>query len=271
MTVLIIAAIVLVLVIAIPIGITESKKSSSSSTGAGGATNSSKPANSELQGMSESDVPKWAQQTYYDPFTWYDTTDFNVTVTNEKVGGLPVMGLNSSWDDSTRANANAPPLNSKWSYGTNQIRGVNLGGWLSIEPFITPSLFEQYKTSDGVVDEWTLCKTLGASQAKTTLEQHYSSFVSESTFQDIQAAGFDHVRIPFSYWAVTTYNGDPYVAQVSWRYLLRAIEWARKYGLRINLDLHAVPGSQNGWNHSGRQGSIGWLNGTDGALSLIHI
>lgn len=31
-------------------------------------------------------------------------------------------------------------------------------------------------------------------------------------------------------------------------YFLKAIEWARKYGLRINLDLHAVPGSQNGWS-----------------------
>jgi len=31
-------------------------------------------------------------------------------------------------------------------------------------------------------------------------------------------------------------------------YFLKAIEWSRKYGLRINLDLHAVPGSQNGWS-----------------------
>ena len=29
--------------------------------------------------------------------------------------------------------------------------------------------------------------------------------------------------------------------------VFRAISWARKYGLRIYLDLHAVPGSQNGW------------------------
>lgn len=47
-------------------------------------------------------------------------------------------------------------------------------------------------------------------------------------------------------------------------YFLKAIQWARKYGLRINLDLHAVPGSQNGWNHSGRLGTIGFLNGPMG-------
>jgi glucan 1,3-beta-glucosidase len=66
---------------------------------------------------------------------------------------------------------------------------------------------------------------------------------------------------------------DPYVAQVGWRYLLRAIEYCREFGLRVNIVLHAAPGSQNGWNHryssspsyinmlSGRQGVIGFLNG----------
>ena len=48
------------------------------------------------------------------------------------------------------------------------------------------------------------------------------------------------------------------------RYFLKAIQWARKYGIRINLDLHALPGSQNGWNHSGRFGTINFLNGPMG-------
>lgn len=48
------------------------------------------------------------------------------------------------------------------------------------------------------------------------------------------------------------------------RYFLKAVAWARKYGLRINLDLHALPGSQNGWNHSGRLGTINVLYGPMG-------
>ena len=47
-------------------------------------------------------------------------------------------------------------------------------------------------------------------------------------------------------------------------YFLKAVQWARKYGLRINLDLHALPGSQNGWNHSGRLGNINVLYGPMG-------
>ena len=201
-----------------------------------------------------------------DPFTWYETEGFNLTFTNETVGGLYIMGLNSSWDDSSRPNDGVPPLNEPFPYGSRPIRGVNLGGWLSIEPWIVPSLFDKYSSADGVVDEWTLSQKLGSSAA-TTIEKHYATFISESDFAEIAEAGLDHVRIQYSYWSVKTYDGDPYVAKISWRYLLRAIEYCRKYGLRIKLDMHGVPGSQNGWQHSGHQGLIGWLNGTDGDLN----
>jgi glucan 1,3-beta-glucosidase len=192
--------------------------------------------------------------------------DLNVTYTDATVGGLSIMGLNSTWDDSVQANPGVPPLNQPFGYGTTPIRGMNVGGWLSIEPFITPSFFSKWSQKDGVIDEYTLTQQL-AGNAAMTIEPHYSSFITKDAFSEIRAAGFDHVRISFSYWAVTTYSGDPYIAKISWRYLLRGIEYARQNGLRVNLDLHGLPGSQNGWNHSGRQGDVGWLNGPDGDLN----
>ncbi|MCJ1377465.1 hypothetical protein MMC17_000560 [Xylographa soralifera] len=266
---IVIGFIVLLLIILIPVGVlVVGKQNGASDPAPAGSAATGTPNNSNLNGTSENDIPEAAKGSYLDPFTWYDTQDFNVTYTNETVGGLPIMGLNSIWNDSTQANQYVPPLNQKFNYGQMPIRGVNIGGWLSLEPFITPSLFSSYDSDLGIVDEYTLSQHLGAAGAAQTIEKHYSNFVNEQTFADIQAAGFDHVRIPYSYWAVTTYPGDPYVPKISWRYLLRGIEYARKYGLRVNLDLHAVPGSQNGWNHSGRQGAIGWINGTDGSLNL---
>jgi glucan 1,3-beta-glucosidase len=85
------------------------------------------------------------------------------------------------------------------------------------------------------------------------------------------------VRIPIGWWAIETREGEPFLAKTSWTYFLKAVEWARKYGIRINLDLHAVPGSQNGWNHSGRLGTTNFLNGPMGyanaqrALDYIRI
>ncbi|TVY85324.1 putative glucan 1,3-beta-glucosidase D [Lachnellula suecica] len=258
---IILVIVIIIIVVAVVVSKKNSGKSSISTSSS--TLSAGKPANSNLAGISESSIPAAAKGTDLDPFSWYDTYDFNVTYTNDTVGDLPIMGLNSTWDDSQSPNSNVPAISSSWgSYADRPARGVNLGGWLSLEPFITPSLF----TGSGVIDEWTLTSSLG-SNAQSTLEKHYDTFVTEQTFIDIADAGLDHVRIPFSYWAVVTYDGDPYVYRTSWRYLLRGIEWARKHGLRINLDVHGLPGSQNGWNHSGRQGTIGWLNGTDGTTN----
>lgn len=38
----------------------------------------------------------------------------------------------------------------KFSFGQEKVRGVNLGGWLLLEPWITPSIFEA--TPENVVD-----------------------------------------------------------------------------------------------------------------------
>ncbi|KAJ2970615.1 hypothetical protein NQ176_g8107 [Zarea fungicola] len=249
---------ILIIIIAVAVAVSQKKKGGG---GGGGGNNTS--SSSSLDGQDPNSIPAKWKNTYLDPWTWATTADFNVTFTDEMVGNLPVMGLYSNWDDSAQANPNVPALNKAWGkYTSLPARGVNLGGWLSLEPWITPSLFN-YNLNMGIVDEWTLVTYLGSSAA-STLEKHYSTFVTEDTFKSIAAAGLDHVRIPFSYWAVEVYDADPYIFRTSWRYLLRGIEWARKYGLRINLDLHGLPGSQNGWNHSGRWGAIGWLNGTNG-------
>ncbi|CAK7262820.1 hypothetical protein SEPCBS119000_000179 [Sporothrix epigloea] len=255
---------ILIVIIAV-IAVVVSKKHNGSTGGS--SSNSTTSSSTGLGSISPSSIPSGAP-SYLNPYDWVSVTDFNLTYTNETVGGLPIMGLNTSYDDSRAANAKTAPLNKPWgSYTTTPARGVNLGGWLSIEPFITPSLFN-YNSRLGIVDEYTMCSYLGPANCASTLENHYATFVTESTFAEIAAAGLDHVRIPFSYWAVEVYDGDPYLFRTSWRYLLRGIEWARKHGLRVNLDLHGLPGSQNGWNHSGRQGLIGWMNGTDGDLNV---
>ncbi|PSR94059.1 hypothetical protein PHLCEN_2v4487 [Hermanssonia centrifuga] len=96
------------------------------------------------------------------------------------------------------------------------------------------------------------------------LEDHYKTFITEQDFAQIAAAGLNWVRIPLPYWAIEVRDDEPFLAKTCWTYFLKAIQWARKYGIRINLDLHALPGSQNGWNHSGRLGTINMLNGPMG-------
>lgn len=68
-------------------------------------------------------------------------------------------------------------------------------------------------------------------------------------FQKISKAGFNVVRIPVGYWAFLEIEIE-YVSGAA-PYLDKAIEWARESGLKVIIDLHGAPGSQNGFDHSG--------------------
>lgn len=56
----------------------------------------------------------------------------------------------------------------------------------------------------------------------------------------IAAAGLTWVRIPIGYWAIEVWEGEPYPADITWPYIVQALQWARKYGIRVNFDLHSV-------------------------------
>ncbi|KAI9758610.1 MAG: hypothetical protein M4579_002986 [Chaenotheca gracillima] len=147
-----------------------------------------------------------------------------------------------------------------FDYNNDKVRGVNLGGWFVLEPWITPSIFQQWENGGGVVDEYTYTKTLGASEAKSRLSSHWNSWITQDDFNQIAKAGLNHVRIPIGYWALAPRQQDPYV-QGQLTVLDKAIGWARDAGLKVMLDLHGAPGSQNGFDNSGKNGSVLWQSG----------
>ncbi|KAF8205271.1 glycoside hydrolase superfamily [Mycena galopus ATCC 62051] len=190
----------------------------------------------------------------------------NFTYTNP-FGGQWYWDANDPFNNGARPQSWSPALNETFTIGEDKIRGVNIGGWLVTEPFIVPSLYQTVQASAAaaagnitVIDEWTLLQA-GGQQA---LEDHYNTFITEQDFMQIAAAGLNFVRIPIAYWAIEVLEGEGFLGNVSWTYFLKAIQWARKYGLRINIDLHCLPGSQNGWNHSGRLGTYNVLFGPMG-------
>jgi glucan 1,3-beta-glucosidase len=134
--------------------------------------------------------------------------------------------------------------------------------------FITPSIFESHSSPEyPVVDEWTLCEKVGQQACADVLRPHWDSFVSLNDFWKIKNAGFNVVRIPVGYWSYVEPWG-PY-AQGAASYLERAVDWARQTGLKVVIDLHGAPKSQNGFDHSGRKaGSPGW--GDADSLGYTH-
>ncbi|KAJ7463501.1 glycoside hydrolase family 5 protein [Mycena galericulata] len=217
------------------------------------------------------------------------TTDSGETfVYKNSFGGYWVSDPTDPFNNGARPNSWTPALNESWNWGTDKIYGVNLGGWFVLEPFITPALFQPYPSAP---DEWTLATLMAADGTlQSTMETHYDTFITEQDFAQIAGAGLNWVRVPIPFWAISTWSNvgvapdgsgttvaEPFLEGVCWKYIVRMLGWARKYGLRVNFDLHTVPGSQNGYNHSGKLGQVNFLNGIMGvanaqrALDYIRI
>ena len=88
------------------------------------------------------------------------------------------------------------------------VKGVNLGGWLS--------------------------------QCDLTLE-HIDSFIKEEDIERIKSIGCDHLRLPVDFECIydEKHKKDN---PLGYKYIDLCIEWCKKYGLNIVLDLHKAPG-----------------------------
>jgi len=248
----IIAAVVLVvvvIVIAVYFTVIKPKHGSSASSSSSSSSSSTSSAKATIGGDGSIVTTENGTQFTY----------------NNSFGGFWVNDPANPFNNNAQPNSWTPPLNTSWRWGVDRIYGVNLGGLFVLEPFITASYFDKY--SPAAVDEWTLSIAMAndtASGGIGQLETHYATFITEEDIAEIAGAGLNWLRIPIGFWAIETWPGEPFLAKTSWTYFLRVLGWARKYGLRVCLDLHAVPGSQNGLNHSGRLSPVNFLSGNMG-------
>lgn len=148
------------------------------------------------------------------------------------------------------------------TFTTSTLRGVNLGSWLVLERWMTPNT---YRGTDAG-DEYTLCLNLG-NKAKSRLEKHRESFITSADFRWIKNSGLNAVRLPVGYWALEA--PKPYI-ECS-RYIDFALDRCQQNGLKLLLDLHGAPGSQNGWDHSGRSGPINWAKAPQNIQETLRV
>lgn len=142
------------------------------------------------------------------------------------------------------------------------LRGVNLGSWLVLEKWMVPSVYEGIDADD----EYGLCLVLGR-DAGGHLQRHRETFITAEDFRWIKNSGLNAIRLPVGYWALEA--AKPYVNSAD--YVDFAFDQAQSNGLKIVLDLHGAPGSQNGWDHSGRGGEIGWHKDPNNIKETVRI
>lgn len=82
-------------------------------------------------------------------------------------------------------------------------------------------------------------------------QERLDYFIVEKDFAKIASWGADHVRLPFDYNIVQKEDGS--LIEEGFARLQKAIEWSKKYNLKIVLDLHKTKGFSfdKGENQSG--------------------
>ena len=155
-----------------------------------------------------------------------------------------------------RAAIQLPALHAKGTDIVNEsgtvvrMRGVNLGGWLVEEMWMTPWETTPPSGSDlpkieDHVSLWNVVeKRFGRDGMVRVRNAWRDNWITENDFARIKQAGFDHVRLPF----LDSLLDEP----TGLARLHNAVDTAAKHGLYTVLDMHGAPGGQNSSDHSGQ-------------------
>ncbi|CAA0840788.1 Unknown protein [Striga hermonthica] len=120
--------------------------------------------------------------------------------------------------------------------------------------------------------EYQITNGYGPLRAPRVMKEHWNTYIVEEDFNFIKSNGLDAVRIPVGWWIAQDPSPPKPFVGGSLAALDNAFKWADKYGINVIIDLHAAPGSQNGWEHSGtRDGSIEWGQSDDNIRQTVHV
>lgn len=136
---------------------------------------------------------------------------------------------------------------------SQKIHGVNLGNWLVLERWMgsdeQPGPFVQAAAAD----EHDLRRELEQEELQTRLDAHRDTYVTEDTFAWLADVGCNLVRLPVPFHVFGDHGHESCIAHVD-----RAMDWGAAWGVPVLLDLHTVPGGQNGFDNGGISGLCTW-------------
>lgn len=125
------------------------------------------------------------------------------------------------------------------------IKGTNLGCWLNPEGYMFGF---GVASSARLIDEM-FCELVGPDRTAEFWKMFKDNYITEGDIKYIASCGANTIRIPFNY---RIFTDEDYMGlkadQDGFERIDAVVEWCRKYGLYVILDMHAAPGGQTGDN-----------------------
>ncbi|MDO5119951.1 MAG: cellulase family glycosylhydrolase [Coriobacteriales bacterium] len=144
------------------------------------------------------------------------------------------------------------------------LHGVNLTGWLTLEPWVTPELF----ADSGALDEASLITALGRNRYRALVKKHRKEFIEAADFTRIASRGFNAVRLAVPWYAYGSKGPEcgPYAGCID--YVDLAFDWAEEVGLKLVLMLDASPGTEKA-SHVAIDGSLDFREYKDALVEVV--
>lgn len=129
-----------------------------------------------------------------------------------------------------------------------QLRGVNLGCWLLLEPHFLGMNFRDEKSL------WTGMESrLGKAKADEIREAYRTAWITADDFVQVKKLGLNHVRVPFHYSLLESDDAPGVYEDAGWKWLDNVVKWSEDAGIYCILDLHGAPGGQSNAEHTGER------------------
>ncbi len=120
------------------------------------------------------------------------------------------------------------------------LRGINLGNWFEVEGYMFH--FEDGGPQSPREIEQLTDELLGPAKAEDFWRQWRANYITEADIDRIHAMGFNSVRVPLHWKFFLSDDAEGF------KLVDRLVEWARKDGIYVILDMHCAPGGQTGSN-----------------------
>jgi glucan 1,3-beta-glucosidase len=139
-------------------------------------------------------------------------------------------------------------------------RGVNLGGWLVAEHWITWDSIIWKDVPSEIADqgEFATMKYIGHEEGDKRFDEHRNTWITEEDIREMASFGINTIRVPVGYW-IAGFDYSDISNKQEWKvfapnglmYLDTLIfDWCVHYNIAVLISIHAAKGSQNGRDHS---------------------
>lgn len=150
------------------------------------------------------------------------------------------------------------------SGATVQLKGLNLGGWLVMEPWMCPA------DSGGLPDTYSIITELdsrfGVATEQSLIRTYQTNWITTADLNNITNGGFNCVRVPVwwgNFYSITN------TTSTGWRSdAFAVLDWlvtnCASRGIYVVIDMHGVVGGQSTSDDTGQQNrNQYWTNSID--------